>query len=159
MILWRERGCGKAWLVPWGCRISRAYPQNSSVWELEPNWKLLQGLLCKPESLNYALSHNTKIWLALLGAIHQQSRYVLKECLCRSENRKLWNCSKSKYWNCVSQVVMLLWFCQQVMERVKFINALFAKAFPLEPKCRWWTKHWPPVHGLPKWTTPKMDYT
>ena len=29
--------------------------KNASVCELEPNWKLLQGLLPKPESLNYAL--------------------------------------------------------------------------------------------------------
>ena len=28
--------------------------KNASVCELEPNWKLLQGLLPKPESLNYA---------------------------------------------------------------------------------------------------------
>ena len=97
------------------------------------NWNLIETC-CR----GYCLSQRVyaKIWLALLWAIHQHSRYVLQECLCLSENRKLWNWSKSKSWNCVSQVVMLLWFCQQAMERVKFIKCFVGKAFPLELECQ-----------------------
>ena len=38
-----------------------------------------------------------------------------------SENKKVWNQSKSKCWNCISKAVIFLQFCQQAMER-RFLN-------------------------------------
>ena len=35
------------------------------------------------------------------------------------------------------------------------ISILWLENKSESPLGRWWTKHWPVVHGLPKWTTPK----
>ena len=59
--------------------------------------------------------------------------YCMQECLYRSMKKKLWNRSKSKRLNCVSQAVMFLRFCQQAMERVEFIKVFLAKLFASNP--------------------------
>ena len=46
-----------------------------------------------------------------------------------SDNGKLWNRSKSKRWNCVSQAVMSLQFCQPAMKRVTFITCYVWQSF------------------------------
>ena len=46
-----------------------------------------------------------------------------------SENRKLWNRTKSTHWNCVSQAMMFLWSCQQAVEKVKFTKCLVWQGF------------------------------
>ena len=53
----------------------------------------------------------------------------------RSMKYKLWNRSKSKRLNCVSQAVMFLRFCQQAMERVEFIK-VFWQSFSLRTRMR-----------------------
>jgi len=80
-------------------------------------------------------SHDAKIWLAYARSVdHTLSTFEIRY-ISLSENGKLWNQSKSEHWNCISQVVMFLQFCQQAVERVNLSLQVFclAKLFALNP--------------------------
>ena len=58
-----------------------------------------------------------------------------------SENRKLWNWSKTKHCNYISQAVTFLWFCQQAIERVTSIKCFV-----------WWSfSPWTQMWACSKW--------
>ena len=85
-------------------------------------------------------SRKAKIWLAYarsvdntLSSFEILLMYCTQECL---YNLTLANWSKSKPWNCVSQAVMFLWFCQQAIERTQKSWIYQGLFFCFTPECK-----------------------